>query len=76
MKRIKLSEYAELHSVTYRTAWNWYKAGKIKNAFKDEYGNVLVEVKEETPLENRIAIYARVSSNENKYLEENNDKNI
>ena len=66
MKRIKLSEYAKLHSVTYRTAWNWYKAGKIKNAFKDEYGNVLVEIEEETPFENKVAIYARVSSNENK----------
>jgi len=66
LKRIKLSEYAELHSVTYRTAWNWYKAGKIKNAFKDEYGNVLVEIEEETPFENKVAIYTRVSSNENK----------
>jgi len=66
LKRIKLSEYAKLHSVTYRTAWNWYKAGKIKNAFKDEYGNVLVEIEEETPFENKVAIYARVSSNENK----------
>ena len=66
MKRVKLSEYAKLHSVTYRTAWNWYKAGKIKNAFKDEYGNVLVEIEEETPFENKAAIYARVSSNENK----------
>jgi len=66
LKRVKLSEYAKLHSVTYRTAWNWYKAGKIKNAFKDEYGNVLVEIEEETPFENKAAIYARVSSNENK----------
>ena len=66
MKRVKLSEYAKLHSVTYRTAWNWYKAGKIKNAFKDEYGNVLIRIKEKTPLENKVAIYARVSSNENK----------
>ena len=66
MKRIKLSEYAKLHSVTYRTAWNWYKADKIKKAFKDEHGNVLVEIEEETPLENKVAIYARVSSNENK----------
>jgi len=66
MKIIKLSEYAKLHSVTYRTAWNWYKAGKIRDAFKDEYGNILVKIKEETPIENRVAIYARVSSNENK----------
>ena len=66
MQTIKLSEYAKLHSVTYRTAWNWYKAGKIKSSYKDEYGNILVRIEEKTPLENKVAIYARVSSNENK----------
>jgi len=66
LQTIKLSEYAKLHSVTYRTAWNWYKAGKTRNAFKDEYGNVLVKVEVESNIENKVAIYARVSSNENK----------
>jgi len=66
LQTIKLSEYAKLHSVTYRTAWNWYKAGKIKSSYKDEYGNILVRIEEKTPLENKVAIYARVSSNENK----------
>jgi len=66
LKIIKLKEYANLHAVTYRTAWNWYKAGKIKNAFKDEYGNILVRIEDEIITPNTVAIYARVSSNENK----------
>ena len=67
MEIIKLSEYAKRHGVTYRTAWNKFKEGKIPNAYKDEFGNILVRV--ETPKENlskKVAIYTRVSSNENK----------
>lgn len=26
---LKLSEYAKKMGVTYRTAWNWYKSGKL-----------------------------------------------
>jgi predicted site-specific integrase-resolvase len=66
---IKLSEYAKLHGVTYRTVWNKFKAGKIPNAYKDEFGNILVKIenlKENLKLSNKVAIYARVSSNENK----------
>ena len=67
MKVIKLSEYAVLNGVTYRTAWNRFKAGKIPNAYKDEFGNVLVKIDNDN-LENynKVAIYTRVSSNENK----------
>lgn len=64
---IKLSEYAKRHGVTYRTVWNKFKEGKIPNAYKDEFGNILVKI--ETPketLSKKVAIYARVSSNENK----------
>ena len=65
-KTIKLSEYAKNHSVTYRTAWNRFKAGKIPNAFKDETGSVLIKVIKEGVDLNKVAIYTRVSSNENK----------
>ena len=67
LKVIKLSEYAKRHGVTYRTVWNKFKEGKIPNAYKDEFGNILVKI--ETPketLSKKVAIYARVSSNENK----------
>lgn len=65
-KTIKLSEYAKNHSVTYKTAWNRFKAGKIPNAFKDETGSVLIKVIKEGVDLNKVAIYARVSSNENR----------
>ena len=66
MRVIKLSEYAEMCGVTYRTVWNRFKDGKIKNAYKDEFGNIFVKVESNNPEHNKVAIYARVSSNENK----------
>lgn len=65
-KYIKLSEYAQQHSIVYKTAWNRFKAGKIPNAFKDELGNVLIEVVTNNNDKNKVALYSRVSSNENK----------
>jgi putative resolvase len=54
----KLSTYAKKFSVTYKTAWNHYKAGKIDGAFLDKYGHVLIPV--ESFKENRtkrVALY-------------------
>jgi len=62
----KLSDYAKKFNVTYRTAWNRYKAGKIPNTFIDETGHVCIDVKEIEPSIKRCAIYARVSNNEAK----------
>jgi putative resolvase len=57
---VKLSEYARRNSVTYRTAWNRYKAGKIEGAYADEYG--FIHVPEGVVVDlNKAAIYARVS---------------
>ena len=66
MKNIKLSEYAKDNSITYRTAWNRFKAGKIKNAFKDNLGNIRIKIEELKSETNIAIIYARVSSNENR----------
>lgn len=65
-KYIKLSDYAKNHSVTYKTAWNRYKAGKIPDAFMSETGSVLIPIVKSGVSLNTVAIYARVSSNENK----------
>ena len=65
-KFIKLSTYAKNHSVTYRTAWNRFNAGKISNAFKSDDGTILIKVVNEKVDLSKVAIYARVSSNENK----------
>lgn len=63
---IKLSEYARRYGVTYRTAWNRYKAGKIKGEV-DENGNISIPI---TPvIQNgvkRAVLYSRVSNSEAK----------
>lgn len=62
----KLSDYATTHAVTYRTAWNRYKNGKIPGAFKDpNTGHILVPTSTDT-LKTRCAIYARVSTHKQK----------
>ena len=39
---MKLCDYAKNYSVTYRTAWNRFNAGKIPNSFKDKDGHILI----------------------------------
>lgn len=39
---MKLSGYAKKLGVTYRTAWNHFKAGKIEGAFQLPTGTVIV----------------------------------
>jgi predicted site-specific integrase-resolvase len=66
-KYIKLCDYAKNHSVTYRTAWNRFNAGKIPNSFKNADGQILIEVVNEKNIDwTKVAIYARVSSNKNR----------
>lgn len=62
---MKLSTYAKKLGVTYRIAWNLFNAGQIKGAYKLESGTVIVpnEVDEKKEC---VAVYARVSSSENK----------
>jgi predicted site-specific integrase-resolvase len=61
----KLSDYAKKFNVTYRTAWNRYKAGKIDNCFIDKTGHVCIKVPE---FDNgkKAAIYSRVSNSDRK----------
>lgn len=62
---MKLSDYAKQHSITYRTAWNRFKQGKIANAYKDETGTIVIDDHFDIDY-NRCAIYCRVSSNKQK----------
>ena len=64
---MKLSNWAKKHDITYRTAWNMYKAGKISDAYELPSGAIMIK-NEEAPknLENWVVVYARVSSSENK----------
>lgn len=61
--KYKISEYAKLNHVTYRTVWNWIKDDKldVERTSTGRIQIVIDDAKEQT-----VAIYARVSSSENK----------
>jgi predicted site-specific integrase-resolvase len=60
---MKLVTWAKQNGVSYRTAWNWFKAGKLPvRATQTETGMILVELPA-TATESKTAwVYARVSS--------------
>jgi putative resolvase len=66
---MKLSAYARHIGVSYRTAWRWFKAGKLAG-FQADTGTIIVT--DPTPEKVQIvapcqvAIYTRVSAAENK----------
>src|SRR5215469_6778167 len=65
---MKLKDYAAQQGISYRTAWRWWKLGKLPGHQMDT-GTILVDVDQEhapTPKAARVAVYARVSSAENK----------
>lgn len=64
--KVKLSEYAKINALSYRAVWNRYKAGKIPNASMNELGHIVVEIDQDKVDTNKVAIYARASSSENK----------
>jgi putative resolvase len=64
---MKLKDYARQQGVSYRTAWRWWKAGRLPGRQMDT-GTILIEsepASASTPSQ-RVAIYSRVSSAENK----------
>lgn len=63
---LKLSEYAKKNSLTYQSAWNHFKQGKIPNARQLPSGTVVIDEPNLTSNEDYTIIYARVSSSENK----------
>ena len=66
---MKLRAYASNHGISYRTAWRWFKAGKVAG-FQADTG--IITMTEPTIEANftthhpRTVIYARVSAAENK----------
>lgn len=61
--KYKISHFAKLNKVTYRTVWNWIQQGKVETV-RTETGRVLIVQDEQKSL--NVAVYARVSSSENK----------
>lgn len=61
-RRIKLSEYAKMQGVCYRTAWNRYHAGKIKGAELSDTGCIYVNLEDIKPKVEYNVVYGRVST--------------
>lgn len=66
---MKLSAYARSLGVSYRTAWRWFKAGKVAG-FQADTGTIIVTepIVETVPAtaNQKAVIYTRVSAAENK----------
>ena len=66
---MKLSDYAKQIGISYQTAWRHFKSGKIPDRTRKlPSGTVIVDYNPDLPLQMKgnAAIYARVSSTENK----------
>lgn len=68
---MKLPDYAKELGISYKTAWRWWKAGKLPHpARQTETGLVIVDyvphMGTNATHSNQAAIYSRVSSSENK----------
>jgi predicted site-specific integrase-resolvase len=60
---MKLSIYAKKLGISYKTAWRWWSEGKL-DAYQTDTGTVIVREKPESP--KGVALYARVSSADQK----------
>ena len=76
MKKEKLTTYAKLKDVTPRTVWNWIKKGLVKYERTETNRVLIIQDEDYNPIKPpRVAIYARVSSSENKEnLEKQKDR--
>ena len=67
MKKVKLTTFAKLNDVTPRTVWNWIYKGIVKYERSDSNRIYIIMNEEENNIkQHKVAIYARVSSSENK----------
>lgn len=72
--KLKISQYAKMNDVTIRTVWRWIGENKLKIEHTDT-GRVRILIDEVETL--NVAVYARVSSSENKdNLERQKDRLI
>jgi predicted site-specific integrase-resolvase len=66
---MKLSEYAQRMGVSYKTAWRWWRAGKL-DAYQVTTGTIIVRESAsaaiDRPTVGWVAVYARVSAAENR----------
>lgn len=64
---MKLSEWAKLNSLSYKTAWKHFKEGRIVGSYQLSTGTIVVPDKAADSAKKEYTVtYARVSSSENK----------
>lgn len=63
--KYKISQYAKKYNVTIRTVWNWIYANKLQIE-RTSTNRILIIEDESKNINDAVAIYARVSSSENK----------
>lgn len=73
---MKLSDWAKKQGITYRTAWEHFRTGKIPGAYKLDSGTIIVPDKKNIQKQEFIVTYARVSSSENKSNLESQSKRL
>ncbi len=62
---MKLSTYAKKTGISYKTAWRWFTSNKIKG-YRSHTGTIIITEEDEIIRPDKVAIYTRVSSHENK----------
>ena len=63
--KYKISQYARKFNVTTRTVWNWVYKGKVQYE-RDKTNHILIIDDEDPHALQHVAVYARVSSHENR----------
>ena len=63
--KYKISQYAKKYNVTIRTVWNWIYSNKLQTE-RTSTNRILIIEDESKNINDAVAIYARVSSSENK----------
>ncbi|PTQ51008.1 MAG: hypothetical protein HSCHL_1761 [Hydrogenibacillus schlegelii] len=63
---MKLSEWARKRGITYKTAWRWVKEGKMPVPFEITPSGTILVHEPEAPKAGIVALYARVSSSDQK----------
>jgi predicted site-specific integrase-resolvase len=62
---MKLIDYAHKMGISYKTAWRWYKAGKLPGKQMDTGTILVIEDESVRQASAKVAVYARVSSADN-----------
>ena len=63
---MRLSEWAKQQGISYKTAWRWFKTGKLP-VLAEQMASGTILIKSETKnTDNSCVIYARVSSHDQK----------